>query len=405
MDEESGSTYEAEEADGRPCTNEEEAVALEAGAIIHSIGEAPLASADRISDECPNTPRMATAMSEGRDRHPSKIDGKLPVDITPNPASVLVAEFNANGTEGDGGPETQNDNIGPPEIVTGKTNDEAAAEGSVIDYSEDEFFHEESSAGSSTLQGDIIDTRVSVVKAPALRTDIPDVDDAENQEQLTDDLIDLEKSQQPLEAQGDRAARSHIHDSLQSLCHVPFDVTKEASEPRVDAKELDVLLDEEDTYDEAEHRDRHKHTQHNTNEQSGTLQDEIRFKLEHSSTDAEILNNTTVNGIMSNREEDIEKIVVVSEQGRTEQTSPSLLGVEFSHTAREDDDIIYDEDEEEQTDPVQNPAPSPPSLKRGRSSLEGGLEASRLSPGISEADSLMLPIADSGTDVKRVRPS
>lgn len=364
-----------------------------------------MASADRFPDKSPITSRMPTAMSEGREGHPSKIDGGLPVDITPHPASGLAAEFIANETEGDRGPEIQNENIGPPDNVTGKTNDEAAAEeGSIIDYSEDEFFHEKSSAGSSTLQGDIIDTRVSVVKASALRTDVSDVDDAEIQEQLTDDLVDLEKGQQSLEAHDDTAARAHVHDTLQDLRHVPLDVTKEASEPPVNAKELDVLLDE-DTCDEADNQNRHEYTQHSINEQSRTLQDEIRFDLEHSSTDAEISNNTTVNGITSNREEEFEETVVIGEQGRTEQISPSLLGVEFSHTVREDDDIIYDEDGEEQTDPVQNPAPSPPSLKRGHISLEGGLEAHRLSHGISGADSLLLPIANSGTDVKRVRPS
>lgn len=364
-----------------------------------------MASVDRIAENSPDTTRMPTAMSEGRDRHLSQIDGEHPVDITPNPASGLVAESVANETEDDGMLETQREYIGPPNVLTGKPNDEAAAEeGSVIDYSEDELFHEESSAGSSTLQGDIIDTRVPVVKASALKTDISEVNNADIQEKLTDGLVDLEESQQLLETHNDRHARSHIHDELQSFGHDSFDVTKEASEPGVDAGELDVLLDE-DTYDEADIQDRREYTQHGTNEQSGTLQGEIQSELEHSSTDAEKSNNTTVNGVTGIREKDFDELVAVGEQGRTEQTSPSSLDVTSSHTAVEDDEIIYDEDEEEQTVPVQKPAPSPPSLKRGRNSLEGGLEANRFSPGISEADVLMLPIANSGTDVKRVRSS
>jgi len=364
-----------------------------------------LASADRIAENSPDTTRMPTAMSEGRDRHLSQTNGEHPVDITPKPASGLVAESVTNEIEDDGMLETQREYIGPSDILTGKPNDEAAAEeGSVIDYSEDEFFHEESSAGSSTLQGDVIDTRVSVVKASALKTGISDVNNADIQEKFTDGVVDLEKSQQPLETQNDRHARSPIHDELQSLGHDPFDVTKEAAEPGVDAGEPDVLLDE-DTYDEADIQDRHEYTQHGINEQSRTLQEEIKSELERSSTDAEKSNNTPVNGIPGIREEDFDELVAVGEQERTKQTSPSSLDVTFSHTAVEDDEIIYDEDEEEQTDTVQKPVPSPPSLKRGRNSLEGGLEANRFSPGISEADVLMLPIANSGTDVKRVRSS
>lgn len=396
-EEEGGSKYETEEADDRPSTHEEEAVELEAEATFHSVDQPPLASADRISDKGPDTPRVPTVMSKGRDRLPSKIDGEIPVDSITNPASGLVAEFVANKIEDGRGPETLDANFGPPDIVTGKPNNEVAAEeGSVIDYSEDELFHEESSAGSSTLQGDIIDTRVSVVKAsaPTRRTDISDIDNAEIQDPPTDYLVDLEEGQQPLEPQNGKAARSHIHGTLQNRGHVSIDVTKEVLQSRADAKELDVLLDD-DTYDEAENRDGHEYTQLSTNQQSGTFQDGIQSELEHNSTDVDILNDTAVNGITSNREEEI---VVINEKGR--------LGVEFSHTAGEDDDIFYDEEEEEeQTDAVQYPAPSPPSLKRGRSSLEGGLEANRSLLGIFESDSLMLTIADPGTDVKRVRSS
>jgi len=312
------------------------------------------------------------------------MEENLPVDITPKPASGMVTGSVANGAKDNGALETPIKYLGPPDAVTGKPNDEVATEeGSVIDYSEDEFFHEESSAGSSTLQGDTVDSRVPAVKASALETDISYLNNADVQEKLTDDSVDLEYIQQSSRTQNDRTSRSPIHDELQSLSQNPINFTKEASKPGPDAEELDVLLDE-DTYDEADTPNRHEYIQDGINGQSGTFQEVIRSELKHSSTDAEKSNHTTINGIMGHRGEALKEAVAVGEQGWTEQTLQSSLDSNFAHTAVEDDEITYDDDdEEEQSNLVQNLAPSPPSLKRGHNSLEGGLEANRSSHGTS----------------------
>ena len=425
LNDEAGSVYEDGEANDGQIANENKSPNSEAGETVKRIEEIPSETVDYGSNELPGIPRELGANLEGQDRRSSNLDTERVGNTVPDPEANVITKTADNKAKQDGTFETDIDDIEPPTVLRPKLKGEAAVEDAdTIDYSEDEFLYGESSAGSSTLQGDIIDTKVSAVKALTPAPDSLHANNVDTEEQASDNLTHPESDQRPWEEtvlHGNQNTISHDHDEVRALDQDAaaftggsfYDGDDLAPE---DVGEVDVFQ-AEDTFDESEIQDQLEHTQSTALKNDEANQEDTQYhgtsdeppvdtssydtdfaptqtndpNIERSSinvqglfkaTDgAEVLTKES-NGNNSDPEKDGDEAIVAGAKSHTDQPLPSSVGSNSPHLALDDDEITYNEDEAEQPDPIQEPALSPRSLKRARSSLEGGIETNESSPGM-----------------------
>lgn len=388
INDEAGS-YQGEDIKDRQNGNEGRPVVFEAKAKEDSNGKSSK-SDDRFLGNSPSDPRIETLMEAGGYESNGKGTGEIAAD-----KSVAL------------------------EDGKGKEIDEAAEEDdSIIDYSEEEYVNEESSAGSSTLQGETLDPNFPAIKAPVPGLDTVTTVISNHQGQGASDAAEVGAGRQSIPETVGHADKDHFPDAYDGS-HVENQdgagfvegllYDSEDLAPEKDLRGSDLFEDEK-VYDEPGnqiHVEGLKSSKNESGETTSRLDrdcgnthqpttnvssydatsssdDIVTSKLENKSTKTGVLVKA-VNGaevlseksnLVGGPRRVIDNTVTANGEDLADKPNPSTNDLSSLHSGFDDDEITYDDDIEEPLASEQQLPPSPRSLKRVRSSFEREADAS-----------------------------
>lgn len=407
-------SYEEEGTDHENATNEDPSDAPEGEDSLHSAEENPTEATDIDSQLYAHVPDEPAPPTNGEAEESNDFENIRTETAAPNMADVSEANSIDNATKQRDTFEQETDYAEPPNTYEGGPDEGAAGdEDSIIDYSDEEDFHGETSTGSSTLQGDPVETSSSLNKTRQSQPVSLDADESEIIDYNEDDTLDVDT--QDAFSGVDNHLIGEFAAQGQDVSHASDSGAAEPSGGPIFASEHRVSgevgptglggLQDEDIYDEDENQepiqqldDLGGHDADNPETETASYKAAFTPSRPDAQNPDDLIN--AIDGILEDPGSSVNTIrpdneAVDTAAARTNgtastvskgQTDASAPAISESHLLEEE--ITFDEDDDDQFD--SNPRPvSPRSLKRGRDSLEGESEMDQSTYGKSCTQSCM----------------
>ena len=299
-----------------------------------------------------------------------------------------------------------------------KTAEPAAEDGSAAEFSDEELFNGESSAGSSTLQGDTLDCKVPTTKAWAPESDASTAG-AVSQIGEASNISQPANAQRPLEGitgAGEGALPpSSFEESHAYLQDRSFLDNGTNQEPEHEIQELDVFENIE-TYEEADNQAQSSLSDDNKQEHGEPTREEIgqygntsqlnvdrsdyviestpneyvkaqpTRKLSDAPKYLEVTDGTAAltgesHDGASSTQKNIDESIAASEGDDLHELDQRSSRFQSSYSALDEDEIVYDDDIEETPLANQDQTQSSHSLKRPHDSIDAELETNKFPSG------------------------